>query len=179
MLGRPPLVPAMALTPLWSNTGSETGECLGFPLPTSLAATTDNGPTATTSSPERVTPLHVPAAVSLAEPLLPLRGRAVRPRLRCHPPLEPLLDPVVAHGRRRVQAVGDVRVRETRDERPPRRLVLRRGRVACPHPGVAVRLELHLHRVAVRARAPVLRPAQRAHQVLHVMPVLVGHHVRL
>ena len=69
------------------------------------------------------------------EPALPLLGRPVRPRLGCHSPLGPLLDPVVADGRGGVERVGHVLAGDVLDEAGVER-------VADPEAGVAVGLQL-------------------------------------
>src|SRR3954464_1847257 len=118
MLGRPLSLPAMPITSLCMG-------CLLFFLPLRPLRRVLHPPLTTPREPapgpsaERVAPRHVPGPVALAEPLLPLRRRPVRPGLRRHPALEPFLDPVVTHGRRRVQAVADIGLRETGDQRPP------------------------------------------------------------
>src|SRR5512143_3338991 len=59
---------------------------------------------------ERVAARELPGFIAGREPLLALRRRAVRPRLRIHLALVFLLDPVVAHRGSRVERVGDLAV---------------------------------------------------------------------
>ena len=107
-----------------------------------------SGPPSTPASSRQRVPLKVSqparlaALVAAREPLLTLGRRSVRPRLRVHLPLRLLLDPVVADGGRGVEAVVHVLLREVDD-------VAGRDRVARPHTGVAVRLQLGAHRAPV------------------------------
>ena len=95
----------------------------------------------------------------------------MRPGVRVDVALALLLDPIVTDGAGCVERLGDVLVGQLRDEAG-------RDRVAGPHAGEAVGLQLRLHRAAARA---LLRRAvaQQAEQVLDVMAVLVRHDVRL
>ena len=48
-----------------------------------------------------------------------------------------------------------------------------------PYPGIAVRLQLNLHRIRLRAWLVIIRHAQRVLQLLDVMPKLVRHNIFL
>src|SRR3954451_11125873 len=126
---------------------------------------------------EGVAAVDVAAGVAGAEPGAALLRRAVGEALRVHPPLGLLLDPVVAHGRRRLLGLLDV-VRGEVDA-----VLLRLVGELGPDARVAVRLQLQRHGIAVRQRGiALLRGADLglgAQQRLQVVPVLVGEDVRL
>src|SRR5581483_1038772 len=119
---------------------------------------------------EGVAPGRLAAPVAAVEPLLTLCGGSVGPRLRVHAPLRRLLDAVVADGRGRVESLVHVLLGEVGD-------VAGRNGVPRPDAGVAVGLQLGADGAALR---PLRGPrAERAEQVLRVVPVLVRDHVRL
>lgn len=93
--------------------------------------------------PRRVAGSHISALQTVLEGCLPLRGRSMGPRLGGHIALGLTLDAVVAHGRRGVQALGDILVGHLRQ-------VTGLGGVEGPDAGQAVRLELRLHGLAIR-----------------------------
>src|SRR3954452_3712581 len=95
---------------------------------------------------ERVAGVRVARLVARPEPLLPLRGRAVRPRLGVHLALRARLDPVVADGGRGVERVRGVLSRRPRQEAGV-------DGVRGPHAGVAVGLELRADGRALLALA--------------------------
>ncbi len=107
------------------------------------------------------------------QPLLPLRARPMRPRLRTHRPSTHLLQVVVAHrscGRQRSLHV-------IRIHNPPR---LRRVR---PHSRKTVSLQLQIHRkriplTRILLRQPSLTPFN-PQQLLDMMPQLMRDHVGL
>src|SRR5829696_5131332 len=101
---------------------------------------------------EGVAVAHVATLVAAVEPELALLRGAVRPRLLIHAPLRRLLDAVVAHRRGRVERLGDVLRHEGQ--------VAGGHGVVRPDPGVAVRLQLRPHRVALWA-AVIAALAQR------------------
>ncbi|MPM48214.1 hypothetical protein SDC9_94938 [bioreactor metagenome] len=121
-----------------------------------------------------VTGVRVTGAVALQQPLLPLRGRAVGPRLPVHPAGGVLLDPVVADGLGGRPGLADVLLGDLGD-RPLG--VLRR--IGEPHAGEAVGLQLGPDGGGVGAGAALAHLAEHADLVLHVVAVLVRHHVRL
>src|SRR4051812_40950472 len=88
---------------------------------------------------EGVAASNIAALVSVGEPALALRRRAVRERLRVHPASRFLLDAVVAYCGRGVQAVGNVVGGEILDE-------LRFHRVFRPHTGETVGLQFQSYR---------------------------------
>ena len=113
-----------------------------------------------------------PRAVARVEPLLARGGRAVGPALRIDTARGALLDAVVADGGGRVQPVRDVLVGQVLDEAGL-------DRVRGPDAGVAVGLQLQPHRAGRLPLAVSAHLLIGAQQVLDVVPVLVGDHVRL
>jgi hypothetical protein len=96
----------------------------------------------------------------------------VGPRLAVDAAGRRLLDAVVAHRGGGVEAVRDVGLRDALDQRGV-------DRVRRPHPGEAVGLQLEPHRSRRRALPIVPDLLVVPQQVLHVVAVLVGQHVRL
>src|SRR5215212_3393635 len=121
---------------------------------------------------ERVAGGRLAVLVAAAEPPASLLRGAVRPLLRIDLTLGRLLDPVVADGGRRVEAVVDVGLRQLLEK-------ARRDRVRGPDAGVAVGLELGADGRALGPGPAALGALERPEQVLDVMPVLVRDHVRL
>src|SRR5215210_8061701 len=94
---------------------------------------------------ERVAGSGLPRLVAHGEPVLALSGGAVCPRLRVDLATSPALNPVVADRRGGVERRVDVCLRQPDDEAG----LLR---VAAPHAGIAVGLELGAHRAALSSR---------------------------
>src|SRR5215218_4077238 len=130
-------------------------------------------PGAAGSAPERVAGGRVARLEPLVEPLGPLLGRAVGPRLRVDADAGARLDPVVTDGGRRAQAFLEVARLEV--------ALLVDG--LCPHAGEAVGLELHLDReLVLPARVLLLELADLALDPRHrldVVPDLVRDDIRL
>src|SRR5688500_6445283 len=101
---------------------------------------------------------RAPLLVAAREPAAALLRGSVRPRLRVHLALRPLLDAVVADRGGRVEPVVDVGLRELCDQ-------ARLDGVGCPDAGVAVRLELGAHRTALGALAVVADALEHAELV--------------
>ena len=120
---------------------------------------------------ERVARGRPTGLVALREPPSSLLRGAVRPGLLVDLTLGSLLDAVVTDGARGVDPGVDVRLGEVLDQS-------RLDRVLRPHAPEAVGLELRPHGPALRPAA-LLRPAQRAHEILDVVAVLVGEDVGL
>src|SRR3954453_2068080 len=121
---------------------------------------------------EGVAGVGVSGAIAGREPLLPLRGRSVRPRLRVDLALELLLEAVVADRRCGVESVGDVGLRQLGD-------VSRAHRTVRPDAGEAVGLQLEVDTAALRPGDALANPAHGAEQVLHVVAVLMSNDVGL
>ena len=96
----------------------------------------------------------------------------MRPALRRHAALGCLLDAVVADRRRRVEGVDDVGLGELGQEPGLHR-------VARPHPGEAVRLQLEAHAVRGRPRGLQVETLHEPRDVLDVVAPLVSHHIEL
>lgn len=107
-----------------------------------------------------VADVGVASLVSDSEPLLPLRGRAMRPGLGVGASGRLLLDTVVAHRCRGREGVLDVLVAQRLQVRHTGALLLDGGRVVCPHPGVAVRLQLRAHATARSTLRTLLSAAE-------------------
>src|SRR3954454_14842347 len=121
---------------------------------------------------EGVAGVGVSGAIAGREPLLPLSGRAVRPRLRVDLSLELLLEAVVADRGCGVEPVGDVGLRQLGD-------VTRAHRTVRPYAGEAIGLQLEVDTPAFRPGDSLADPAHGAEQVLHVVAVLVRDDVGL
>ncbi len=94
--------------------------------------------------------------------------------------LEPLLDAVVADGGGGVEAVGDVLLGDPLDQGLAAVGTGLGGGVVGPQAGVAVGLELEADGAALGpGGAAAAGPVHRPGEVLDVVPVLVGQHVRL
>src|SRR4051794_9326965 len=102
---------------------------------------------------ERVAPGRVPGAIAAVEPLLALGRGAVGPALLVDAACRALLDAVVAHRGRGIEAVGDVLRREVLDE-------ARLDGVRGPDAGIAVGLELEPD--GARLLALAIPPARRS-----------------
>src|SRR5262245_42856977 len=125
---------------------------------------------------ERVARARVTRFHSALEPLDTLGGRAVREPIRHHAAGRHALQPIVANRRRRAQRLLGIARLEL--DAAGLEASLLRGRMA-PDTGEAIGLEFQRHRGAVRAAARSADPFGVAEEVLHVMPDLVGDHVRL
>jgi len=108
--------------------------------------------------------VEVAAAVTGGEPRLALRAGAVGPGLGVDLALGLLLDPVVAHGRRRGQRGLDVLLGQRLKERVALR-VLGLGGVLRPDAGQAVGHQLHPDRAALGALGVGLRCVENPEQV--------------
>lgn len=103
-----------------------------------------------------------------AEPCVQVSG-LVRPVVCCWIRSSPT--PPRPRGRLDVLVAQRLQVRHTGA------LLLDGGRVVCPHPGVAVRLQLRAHATARSTLRTLLSAAEHPQQVLHVMAVFMGHHI--
>src|SRR5258705_1439897 len=128
---------------------------------------------------EGVALVGVAGLVADREPLLPLRGRPVRPGFGVDPSGRRLLDAVVAHRRGGGQRVGNVLVAQRLKERHTGALLFGDGSVVRPDTRITVGLQLGADTAARRALRILLCPAEVALQVLHVVAVLVCHDVLL
>src|SRR5258705_10725668 len=128
---------------------------------------------------EGVALVGVTGLVADREPLLPLRGRPVRPGFGVDPSGRRLLDAVVAHRRGGGQRVGNVLVAQRLKERHTGALLFGDGSVVRPDTRITVGLQLGADTAARRALRILLCPAKVALQALHVVAVLVCHHVLL
>ena len=124
-------------------------------------------------SAERVAVVRVAAAVAGQEPLLALRGRAVRPRLAVDLPLRLSLDAVVADGRGRVERLGRSRPRRATARNPVSTAF------AAQTPAKQSAWSSDPDGGALRTLPVATDPVERAEQVLHVVPVLVREDVGL
>src|SRR5262245_29092318 len=111
---------------------------------------------------ERVAGRRPAGLVAAGEPAAPLLGRSVRPGLRVHLALRPLLDAVVADRRGRVEARIDVVLRQLFDQ--PGLDSARR-----PHARIAVGLELGADGAALRPLRVAADAVEHAELVLDVV----------
>src|SRR5438045_7804792 len=111
----------------------------------------------------RVAAIEVAGLVAGLEPLLALRGRAVRPFLGLHPTLRLLLDAIVADRSRGIERLGDLDVGRCVE-------VARVRGVPCPHSREAVSLQLDADGPGVAA----LTRRKQTELVLNVVTVLVS-----
>src|SRR4051794_22642747 len=121
---------------------------------------------------EGVAGVGVAGAIAGREPLLPLRGRSVRPRLRVDLALELLLEAIVADRRCGVESVSDVGLRQLGD-------VAGAHRTVRPDAGEAVGLQFEVDTAALRPGDALANLAHGAEQVLHVVAVFVRDDVGL
>src|SRR3954454_8428868 len=119
----------------------------------------------------RVAAGRVSPVVPDREPVLPLLGRAVRPRIRVDLALRCLLDPIVTDGRSRIEGVRDIRLGDLLEVAGARRMVR-------PDACVAIGLELGAHRATCRP-GTATADRQRTEQILDVVAVLVRQDVAL
>src|ERR1700677_4719517 len=122
---------------------------------------------------KRIARVHLSSLESAIEPRHSLLGCTVRKRIRSHKPASHLLQAVIPHRSRSLQASPHIRFI---DELPFRRRVR-------PNSCVAVRLQLHCHRQPIpRLWIPFLRRphlALDAHHILHMMANLMSNYIRL
>src|SRR5947209_16933015 len=121
---------------------------------------------------EGVAGVGIAGAVAGREPLLPLRRRSVRPRLRVDLALELLLQPVIADSSSSVESIADVGLRQLAD-------VARADCTIRPDAGEAVGLQLQLDTAALGPGHSLPHLVHGAEEVLHVMAILVRNDVGL
>src|SRR3954452_22671654 len=119
----------------------------------------------------RVAAGRISPVVPDREPVLPLLGRAVRPRIRVDLALRCLLDPIVTDGGSRIEGVGDIGLGDLLEVAGARRMVR-------PDACVAIGLEFRAHRSTCRA-STATAARQRTEQILDVVAVLVREDVSL